>query len=407
MKKTAFSLLILIVISIATCGGAFSQENNTTVTVNPKTEQLVQSSNQFGLELFKEVAKTNGELNFMISPLSVTLAMAMTYNGAEGNTKTAFDKTFHFNDFSTNRINKSLSDLCTTLKETDPQVTFNLANSIWYKNSLNIDRNFLKINKRYYDAETLALDFNSPSSVKMINYWVNEKTNGKIPSIINRIDPQDLMILINATYFKGKWKYQFNPLSTSKEPFTLQNGKTIQVPTMMQKSIMGYLSNNLLTAVELPYGNGDFSMVLMLPNKGKTVQDIENAMNEKTWKQWNTDLNKEKVFYIHLPKFKFEFEKTLNAPLSKLGLGIAFSGSANFSKISPNVPMHLSVVKQKTFLEVNEEGTEAAAATTVIMRATAVREGSIFFNRPFLFAIKENRTNTILFIGCVMDPSQN
>lgn len=408
MKKRTFSFLLLSFILIMACGKVFSQRNPKPIKVNTRTAQLIQNNNRFGLALFKEVAKqTESNQNFMISPLSATLALAMTYNGAAGTTKTAFENTFHFNGLSTEKINKSLNKLSTALTEADPQVTFNLANSIWYQNTFRVEPPFLEANEKYYDAEVKALDFKNPNSVKIINHWVDGKTNGKIPSIVKKINPQDVMILINATYFKGNWQSKFDPANTTDEPFTLQNGKMIKVPTMMQKTKMGYLDNDLFSAVELPYGKGNFSMVLMLPNPGKTVQDIENAINRETWKKWTADLNDQTELYIHLPKFKFEFEKTLNEDLSKLGLGIAFTGSANFSKINPKVPLNISEVKQKTFIEVNEEGTEAAAVTSVRMKMTAVFTRSIFFNRPFLFAIREKETNAILFIGCVMDPGQN
>jgi serpin B len=407
MKKQIGSLLTLFLILCVAGNKACPQNSSDSMSLNENTKLLVQSNNQFGLELFKEVAAhTDSTQNFMISPLSATLALSMVYNGAAGNTKTAFENTFHFSGLSTDVINKSLSSLCTLLMETGHEVTFNLANSIWYNESFSVDRRFLKANKKYYDADVIALDFHSPSSVKMINYWVNGKTNGKIPTIIRKINPMDRMILINTTYFKGKWLKEFNQKNTTNEPFTLQNGKIIHVPTMMQETTLGYLSNKLFTAVELPYGNRKFSMVLMLPDKGKTVQDIENALSQKTWNQWATGLNEQEIMYIHLPKFKFDFEKTLNDALSKLGLGIAFTGSANFSKINPKVPLNISVVKQKTFVEVNELGTEAAAATAVIMKTTAIYRKTISFNRPFLFAIKENTTNTILFIGRVMNPGK-
>lgn len=408
MKKRTFSLLLLSFILTIACGKAFSQQNSAPIQVNSKTAQLIQNNNRFGLELFKEAAlHTASTQNFMISPLSATLALAMTYNGAAGTTKTAFENTFHFNGLKTGDINRSLYKLCSELTKADPKVTFNLANSIWYRNHLNVEKPFQKANEKYYDAEIRTLDFNSPNSVQIINSWVNRKTNGKIPTIIKKISPQDVMILINATYFKGSWASKFNPDKTGNAPFFLTNGKIKKVPTMTQKTKMGYLSNDLFTAVELPYGNGSFSMVLILPNKGKTIRDIENALNQKNWNRWTAGLNNQMELYIHLPKFKFEFERTLNEDLSKLGLGIAFTGSANFSKINPKVPLNISEVKQKTFIEVNEEGTEAAAVTSVKMKMTAVLTRSIFFNRPFLFAIREKDTNAVLFIGCVMDPTQN
>lgn len=313
MIKRSFPVLFLLLILFVSRENAFSQRNFGPIKECHNTAQLIQNNNRFGLELFKEVAQHTDSLqNFMISPLSATLALAMTYNGAAGTTKTAFENTFHFNGLSTKEINNSLNKLCSSLTKADPQVTFNLANSIWYRNTLNVEHPFLNANEKYFDAEVKALNFKDPNSVKIINHWVDEKTYGKIPSIVNKIDPQDMMILINTTYFKGNWTSKFKPSNTTGEPFTLQNGKVIHVPTMMQKTKMGYLRNDLFTAVELPYGKGNFSMVLILPNHGKTVKDIENALNQTSWKQWTNDLNNRTEMYIHLPKFKFKFGKVLN-----------------------------------------------------------------------------------------------
>lgn len=410
MKKFTIAFTFLFLLFFASCERAFVQPDlkPKPIQVDTKTAQLIQNNNQFGLDLFKEVAQnTDSTQNLMISPLSATLALSMTYNGAAGTTKTAFENTFHYNGLTTEEINQSMYDLCNALTSVDPLVTFNLANSIWYRNTFSVEQNFLNTNEKYYDAEVRPLNFNDPNSINTINNWVNNKTNGKIPSIVDNIDPYDVMFLINATYFKGDWKSKFNTAKTKNEPFTLQNGEVKQVPTMSQTTSMGYLANDLFTAVELPYGRGNFSMILMLPDKGKTVKDVENALNQTNWQQWTNDLNNESEIYINLPKFEFKFEKNLNDMLSGMGLGVAFSDSANFSKINPTDSLYISKVKQKTYIKVDEEGTEAAAVTSVTVGTTAVMPTSVSYNRPFLFAIREKYTNAILFIGRVMDPGQN
>lgn len=412
MKKLTLAFSLVFLLFFASCERAFVKPDlkPKPIQVDSKTAQLIQNNNQFGLDLFRQVAdKTDSTKNLMISPLSASLALSMTYNGAAGSTKTAFENTFHYNGLTTEEINQSMNDLCNKLTGVDPLVTFKLANSIWYKNTFNVEQNFIDVNKTYYDAEVKALNFSDPNSVNIINNWVSDKTNGKIPTIINQIDPSTVMYLINATYFKGNWRSKFDPNQTTNKPFTLENKTVEYVPTMSQETKVGLLSNDLFTAVELPYGRGNFSMVLILPNIDKTIQDVENAMNQTNWQNWMAQMQDSVSLGIRLPKFTFSYKKVLNQDLSNLGLSIAFDkNNANFSKINPNVKLYISEVKQKDFIKVDEEGAEAAAATSVSMELTsAAGPFYINFNRPFLFAIKEKYTGTILFIGRVMDPTKN
>lgn len=413
MKKLTFPLFLIFLLVFASCENEYVQPNTNLkpkpITVSTKTAQLIQNNNQFGLELFKNVAsQIKGDTNVMLSPLSATLALSMTYNGAAGTTKTAFENTLGFSGQTTSDINQSLENLSNALTSVDPKVTFNLANSIWYSNTFSVEQSFLNTDEQYYNAKVSALDFNDPSSVNTINNWVSKKTNGKIPTIIKSINPSELMILINATYFKGNWKYQFDPSKTENKTFYLQDGSAEQVPTMTQKIAMGYTNTGTFQAVELPYGRGNFSMILILPNKDKSLGDIENEMTEVNWQQWTSQLDSFELT-INLPKFKFSYSKTLNKVLSDLGLGVAFSpGAADFSNINPSADLYISKVLQKTYINVDEEGTEAAAVTVVgIDGVSAYTPTSISFNRPFLFVIKEKYTNAILFIGCVRDPSKN
>lgn len=410
MKKLTSTLLIAFLLFNFGCKKPIDSEplqDPVTLEVSEKTQQLINNSNEFGFDVFKEVLNSSLEdQNVMYSPLSATLALAMTYNGAAGTTKTAFENTLHLTGLTPEEINQSMYDLCDALTGVDSKITLDLANSIWYRNTFSVESDFLDTNKKYYDAEVSDLDFNDPNSVNIVNNWVNDKTNGKIPTIINEINPAEVMYLINATYFKGNWRSKFDPSLTENEPFTLQNGTTIQVPTMKQETKMGALNNDLFTAVELSYGRGNFSMVLMIPQTGKTLSDLENELNQENWQNWMDQMMDSVKLVIHLPKFTFSYEKTLNQELKNLGLGIAFDAlNADFSKINPNDPFWISFVKQKTYVKVDEEGTEAAAVT-VVGGVTSSLPVSVFFNHPFLFAIREKSTGTILFIGRVMDPSQ-
>jgi serine protease inhibitor len=406
------NLILLFVASILLLSSACHKTKLPTepqqIAVNNKTQQLIQNNNQFGLELFQTVLKNEDSTrNVMISPLSATLALSMTYNGAAGDTKSAFENTFHLNGLTDTEINQSMLDLSDALVSVDKLVQLNIANSIWYRNSFQVESDFLNTNKKYYHAEVAALDFNDPNSKNTINQWVDKQTNHKIPSIVDQVSPDDIMFLINAIYFKGDWKSEFKKADTENRPFYLENGQNIEVPTMSQETDMAYYNSDLFTAVDLPYGRGNFSMFLMLPNDGKTLSELEMALTQENWQSWIDNMGGPEKMTIRLPKFKFAYARPMKDDLISLGLGIAFSDTADFSKINSGGGLTISRVKQKTFIEVNEEGTTAAAATSVTVGVTSAGPGAIVnFDHPFLFAIKENTTGTILFIGRVMDPSQ-
>ncbi len=415
MKKTSFSIFLVSLLFFASCENTFIQPARHSnldpkpISVDSKTAQLIRNNNQFGLDLFKEVAfQVQGDTNVMLSPLSVSLALSMTYNGAAGTTKTAFENTLDFNGLTASDINQSMESLSNALTSVDPEVTLNLANSIWYRNTFPVDSSFLNTDEQYYHAEVRALDFNDPASVDSINNWVSLKTKGKIPTIVKNITPADMMILINATYFKGSWTTEFDPSQTESKPFYLQNGSVEQVPTMTQEIKMGYLNTGTFQAVELPYGRGNFSMVLILPDQDKSLSDIENEMTESNWNQWTARFDSLDL-KIHLPKFEFSYSKKLNDILSGMGLQIAFTPLADFSNINDTIPLFISKVLQKTYIKVDEQGTEAAAATsvTLVNGTSEYLPTSISFNRPFFFVKKEKYTHAILFIGLVKDPTKN
>ncbi len=408
MKTFTLSILTLFLFVGASCQKSKLPTEPEQIVVNNKTQQLIHNNNQFGLELFQTVlANEDSTKNVMISPLSATLALAMTYNGAAGNTKTAFENTFHLNGLTTTEINQSMLDLCDALVSVDKLVKMKIANSIWYRNTFQVEDDFINTNKKYYHAEVAALDFTNPNSKNTINNWVDNQTDHKIPSIVDNIKSTDIMFLINALYFKGDWKSEFKTANTENKPFHLSNGDVKQVPTMSQETEMGFYNSDLFTAVELPYGRGNFSMFLMLPNEGKTLAELENALTQENWQNWMENMGGPAKMTINLPKFKFEYARPMKNDLIKLGLGIAFTDSADFTKINSGVELSISRVKQKTYVEVNEEGTTAAAATFVAVGVTSAGPGEVIsFDHPFLFAIKENTTGSILFIGRVMDPTQ-
>jgi serpin B len=379
------------------------------INLTQKGKILVDSDNLFGINLFKEVLKAEEpEENVMISPLSVSLALAMTYNGADGDTKEAMEKTLELSGLTVDEINENYKMLIDALASVDPKVLMSIANSIWYKHTFEVEQDFINVNQNYFYAEVSPLDFYDPDAVTTINNWVADKTNDKITEILDKIPRDAVMYLINAIYFKGIWKYEFDESDTEEKPFYLSDGTTKDVPMMVQEASFNYLSNDIIQAVEMQYGAGNYSMIILLPQSNKTLDDIIDRLSNENWNRWLSEFYEAEKVQIHLPRFKFEFEDSLNNELINMGMGIAFDQfNADFSKINPNGGLFISRVIHKTFIEVNEEGTEAAAVTLVeICREISGIETDIHFyvNQPFIFAIKEKYTNAIIFMGKVMEP---
>ena len=377
--------------------------------VNEKTAQLIKAGNEFGFELFKKVYQSEEEFdNIMISPLSVSLALAMTYNGAKGETQKAMEKTLKVYGLTAEEINQSYFDLVATLKSLDEKVLLEIANAIFYRNDFSVETNFADLNKNYYDAKIAALDFGSPLALETINGWVAEKTHDKIQTILDEITPEQVMFLLNAIYFKGIWQKEFNKESTELLPFYLENGNFIQTQTMQRLDTLPYFKNNLFSAVKFSYGQGNYNMFVFLPEPKKSIQNVINELSEENWENWMQGFNETQNVDIKFPRLKYAYEITMNDVLSEMGMGIAFTGAADFTGINRNGGLQIGYVKHKSFIEVNEEGTEAAAVTVVSIERTSAggpQKIPFYVNKPFLYAVTEKDTGAILFIGSVKNPS--
>ncbi|RLD62221.1 MAG: serpin family protein [Bacteroidetes bacterium] len=406
--KTIKFIFLAIIISVF-FGSCEKNENPSPhipdINLNLKEQSLVNSSNKFGFDLLNEINKTEEQnKNIFVSPLSVSFALAMTYNGADNETKTAMEQALRLNGLTTDEINSSFKNIMNSLIGLDPKVTLNIANSIWYRENFHVEQNFIDVNRDYYDAEVNALDFGAPQAKDIINNWVATNTNNKIKKIIDELSTETVMILINAIYFKGNWKYKFEKDATDIKPFYLADGTTKKVLMMQQEGDFNYLSTDLFTAIELPYGDEKFSMLIMLPKQDKTTNDIINELNDNNWNTWINNFEKTNDINVIIPKFKFKYDKILNDVLKNMGMEIAFMGGADFAKINPSESLSISKVIHKTYVDVNEDGTEAAAVTAVLLD-NCVGPANIFnANKPFIFAIKEKSTNSILFIGKLANP---
>ena len=411
LLRGTVSLAILFSFSLVSCE---KQKTDPPVTGfkfhdDKKAAALISADNEFGLDLFRLIVQSEDcPENMMMSPVSVAMALGMTYNGAEGDTKTSFEETLRLQGFSREEINDIHQALIEYLLQADPKVIFEIANSIWYRYNFNVLPAFIEVNKKHYSAEVSALDFSRPDAVDIINKWCADKTHDKIKEVLDEIPGDAVMYLINALYFNGMWKYEFDPENSFEGSFLPETGNSFQVEYMKNESSYLYFSNDLLSAVELPYGNGNFVMNIFLPDPGKSLSDVYEKIDAETWNEWMNAFTRRDEVVVQLPKFKYEYKTLLNDPLTEMGLGPAFTpGFADFSGINPDKELYISRVIHQTFIDVNEKGTEAAAVTVVEIRLTSAGPENLYFivNRPFLYAIREKNTGALLFMGKVGKPS--
>jgi serine protease inhibitor len=373
--------------------------------VNPK---LVTANTRFGFKLFAELLPPAQNQNLFVSPASVAIALGMLYNGSSGETRQDMDKVLELQGMSLAELNQSNADLKRLLEQPDAGVQLAIANSLWANQGVDFKSDFLQRNRQFYSAQITALKFN-PQALTRINQWVSQSTQGKIPTILDQLDAGSVMVLINALYFKGAWSQRFDPKLTRDRPFHLTNGTTKPQPTMSQSGQYRYYETANFQAVSLPYGQEKrVSLYIFLPTQASNLSTFHKTLTEQNWEQWMPQF-RPRPGTIELPRFKLEYQVNLNQTLMALGMQSAFGGRANFANLS-RVATQISKVEHKTFVEVNEEGTEAAAATAVVMaRGNAVPKEpptpfQMVVDRPFFCAIRDNQTGTILFMGSIVEP---
>jgi serpin B len=373
-----------------------------------KQREVVASANRFAFDLFKPVvAGEPSGTNIMISPFSITSALSMTLNGAADGTFDAVKSALRYDGQSLEEINDTYRRLVTEMVPVDERVVVEIANSVWAENNFRVKREFMDALREWYLAEARNFDVSDPRSVDIINGWIEEKTHDRIQKMLSSLDRDLVMLLINAVYFNGKWKYQFDAKFTAERPFYLTPGNPVNVPVMYQKQKFSVAKPEGVTLIELPYGQGNYSMVVALPEAGKSPVEIAGTLDAEQWEAWM-----EGLYYgqteveLYMPKFKYEYKRKLNDDLISLGMGPAFDpGMADFSRISDE-EIFISFVLHQTFIENKEEGTEAAAATVIGFSRTSLppEPEVIDINRPFLYFIRETTTGTIVFMGLVADP---
>ena len=372
-------------------------------SINP---QLTTANTQFGFKLFTQLLAQEGQRNIFVAPPSVAIALAMTYNGANGATQTAMATALQLHGLTLTDLNQANAHLKAALSNPEPNVQLTIANSLWAKQGVTFKPDFLAHNKNFYQAQVTELDFADPAAPNSINKWVKENTQGKIAKVIDRLDPNDVMFLINAIYFNGKWATKFDKTLTTAQPFYLLDGSQKQHPLMMQSDRYSYYETAQFQAVSLPYGSGRMSLYIFLPKSTSSLTAFYQTLTAEQWQTWMSHFTKQQGT-VRVPKFQLEYAVDLKPALSALGMGLAFDASqADFSNLSA-MATHINQVKHKTFVEVNEAGTEAAAVTAVGVSVTSVMSSRPFamtVDRPFFFAIRDNQTEAVLFMGSLVDP---
>ncbi|MBD2715764.1 serpin family protein [Microvirga sp. STR05] len=374
----------------------------------PLTAQEVQtlsSTNDFGYRTFAALRTGAGSSNLFISPLSISAALTMTYNGADGTTKDAMRQTLGFTGQTDAAINQSFKSLFELLTTIDRTVEFAAANSIWHGQQYTLQVPFAQTNQLHFDATLRAVNFSDVSTKNAINQWVSDKTKARITSIVEQTSADDVMYLINAIYFKGSWARKFDKTLTRKSTFHKEDGSTASVDFMTLKNgSYSYYADATKQVIDLPYGNKQFSMTVIVPSGSATLATVSSQLtsaNLDTWLAAATTSSWE----LRMPKFRMEYKKELSNILTQLGMGEAFTERANFSRMLQNSSQGLAIskVEHKTFLEVDEEGTEAAAVTSVGVVTTSIPP-TISVDRPFLFLIREKSSNAVLFMGQLVQP---
>ncbi|MEN8158390.1 MAG: serpin family protein [Bacteroidota bacterium] len=405
MKSIATITLITIVLIFT--GTACSDEPvpDPVFDYNLKSAKVVETNNNFGLDLLRSVFENDDTPNIMISPASVSMALGMTYNGAENITKEAFEQVLNYDGLTRQEVNEITKELINVLVTNVDGNLLEIANSIWNDEGFPVKQEFIDLNANYYDAEVRELDLQTARALEIINGWVSDKTHGKIDKVLDQVDPSTVMLLINAIYFNCVWEVEFDPTDTRDAPFYYEGGTGFREVEMMElESKFNVSFTDDFSAIELPYKNRKFSMFLFLPAQGSSVNSLVQELDGETWGSWLEGFHEAEEFTIYMPKFEFEYERSLGRELKDMGLEVAFTPRADFSGIS-DVDVLISEVIHKSYIKVNEEGTEAAAVTAVVVGTTSIGPPEfIRLDHPFLFAITENSSKSILFMGRVTEP---
>ena len=403
MKRIGILLVALFVVVFNSCKK--EQESPAVLNLTQNELKVLKQGNSFGFDLYNLLAKENPDSNLCLSPYSIYSALSMAANGASGKTLDEMLILLGYPGHEVVDLNRAVKNLNGVLVGKDPNTVFETANSVWYNsNGFVIYPDFQSNMELYFNAVTQGLDFNLPSALPAVNAWVKEKTHDKVKKIIEKINPEDVCFLINAIYFNGRWTTPFNKKETHLNSFTEASGKVLQVSTMYIKDTISVINSTELQAAALPYGDGSWLMYLFLPPAGVDLDNWSSSQFSTGWDHLRSQFYPVDDMDLYLPQFKLECSFELSEQLKDSGIPTAFSSAADFSKLGPG-SLAISQVLHKTYIDVNEEGTEAAAVTAVIITRTSMPVNQVRFNRPFVFVIAEKTTGSIIFMGKLMNPN--
>jgi serine protease inhibitor len=404
LSALAGLFLLALVIGTSTTGCGTTDNWQPPRELSSTEANLVESSNGFGFTFFNELIAQSDGGNLFVSPLSVSMALGMVYNGARGGTEQGMRQCLQFGNLTLEEINQGYKGLIELLSGMDPDVKMEIANSIWYREGFEVLQDFIDANVTFFGAVVSALDFSDSGAADTINAWVSEKTHGKIDKIVDSpIDSALVMFLINAVYFKGSWVSQFDPAETQDAVFHAPDGDK-NVKMMHIEDKLRILNNDDFQAVDLPYGHGLFSMTIILPHPDKDIDQVAAGLNAASFADALEQFQERENYQFYMPRYELKYEKTLNDVLIALGMGEAFDEvKADLTGINPAGGLFISFVKHKSYVKVNEEGTEAAAVTSVGVGTSSMPE-EMRVDRPFLFIIHDSHSHALIFMGKIVDP---
>jgi serpin B len=423
MKKVILKvgLMLLAVGQLTACSSSNSDDNNSPVEtaddaildltvsaqviqLTPEQRAFTQKNNDFSFNLFRAISNAEeAGKSVVASPLSVTFLMGMLNDGADGKTAEEIANVLGFGNGDKIAINAYCKALIEQAPVQDPRVKLQIANIVAANQGIELEDAFQQDMQNNYDAEVTSLDFGQELSLDYLNGWCNKKTNGMIPEIIDGLSAEDKMVLMNAIYFKATWQYYFEKKNTCNEPFTTASGSKKDVPMMQRKALLSYGKNDVYSAIHLPYSTGLWNMDILLPNEGKTVDDIINSLSASTWNP--SHFYQTTTVNIKLPRFRTESDIDLNKIISDMGAPSMFSAAdADFSLISKNEKnLWVGLMKHKAAIDVNEEGAEASGATAAMLvggvGTVELKEANFHADHPFVYIISEMTSGAIFFIG--------
>lgn len=394
MRRT--TLLPPLALLLACCADSRPRVDVSGLEVSPR---VATASVEFGVDLFRRLDAAAPEQNLFVSPLSVAFALAVAAEGAAGDTRAEIERTLRLAGLDRDALGGALRDARLVLENVDPKVELGIASSVWVKPGVTPKEEFVKRCADFHDAAVSTIE--DPAA---IDAWVSKATYGRIEHLAAPLAPDALVLLLNAVYFQGTWKETFAPSATEDGPFTRADGTKVTVPMMRQEESFPYLETKAFEAIALPYGDGRFQMRIFLPKKGTTLDELLDDLTPETWAAWSGWFAYGSGRIV-LPRFTLRCTVSLDAALAAMGMADTFTSEADFRALADG-EIFLTGARQQTLLEVNEEGTVAVAVTELTVgAAVSPKPFEVVVDHPFLAAIVDAKTGTLLFLGAIRDPS--